>query len=407
MVASQLGAPPGAAAPNAFSKFRADHVDTAPPPRSPSEDSSRPRRGSVSRLANDDDLALAIAQRAEAQALLEEARKERELVVAESKKIEAANAIIQIQYDELVAAQAEFERQKLGPIGVEMASQTHGGQHVGCQTDASLLDPLVAERAVLVASEKASAADDAFQTHGAMWVKTARQAVHDEARSLGALLASRMEMPAPSGSSSRQLPPTGGPPATLQITWRHHLHDEVRRALEPLRERISGLSPFEPYDGENQQANAYMQHADAGARLLPPPVAEELPLRPHTAGADAYPQMLPPWLLDRSGTPSAPPNSARRHRETGPSIARRMVRASANGSVISPRARPQPPPSGMDAAVPGTTAALPIRLHGQPQSSRGAARALAWSQVDKHAARELSAMRQLLRKQADLLPLVR
>ena len=381
------------------------------------------RRNSSGRMAQDNDLALALAHRKESEALLEEVRKERELIAAESRKIEEANAIIQVQYDELVAAQEAFERKKMGPIVVEMGSQTDEGHSIGCQTDSSLLEPLVSERALAAAADKAEAADSAFQTHGVMWLKNASQAVHDEARSLLALLASRMEVPAPPRGAPRTLPYNGAPPsAKLQQTWRHALTEEIHRALEPLRERISTLEPpaaaeyaFAPSaDLSRVSPDSIDGYAEEPQPPPQPPQHKRPHRRPHTASGDGhrqdaqYGQVLPPWLLDRSGTPQVPPQSARAHTPT-PSVARRTVLASAAGAPAPRRVGMQQfqyQPVTVGGRVPGTTPNMPIRLHGEPQSARNAARALAWSQVDKHAARELAAMRQILRAQRDLLPLV-
>ena len=109
-------------------------------------------------------MALAKAEREEAQRLLEEVRHERELIMAESRKIEEANAIIEERHEELLAAEEAFELKKLGPIRVEMATQTdEGGVNAGVQTDADLIEPLVAQRALAHAAEKAEAVDASFQ----------------------------------------------------------------------------------------------------------------------------------------------------------------------------------------------------------------------------------------------------
>ena len=78
-----------------------------------------------------------------------------------------------------------------------------------------------------------------------------------------------------------------------------------------------------------------------------------------------------------------PPSSARKHREGPSSASRRVVLASAAGTLAN------------------------ISLYSQPQSARATSRALAFSQLDKAASKEVAAMRQLLRKQQDLLPLMR
>ena len=74
-----------------------------------------------------------------------------------------------------------------------------------------------------------------------MWLRNASQAVQDETKALIALLSSRLAMPAPPMAPNRAN--LSSAPGKLQQTWKHALHEEVRRAMMPLRERIAGLAP--------------------------------------------------------------------------------------------------------------------------------------------------------------------
>lgn len=345
-----------------------------------------------------DPLTQAEEERAEAQQLLEEVRQERELMKAEAQKIEEANAIVEAAHEELLAAQEAFERRKCGPIRVEMSTQTEDtGMNAGVQTSTDLMEPLVDERALSLAAERATAVDETFQTHGHMWLRAVTSLMQEEARSLLMLLASRLEAPAAPMAASRSS--TVGVPSKLQQTWRHALHEEVRRALAPLRERIAALSPSAmcAASSGDENSRAAMVNSMNCARASAPTSAPPGGRAPHSARGfrDAR----------SAGTPRG------RH-VIGPSHDERMRPASVHGAGL-------PPAAGAFSAAAAAAAAgsvrldvgdrptLPISLQGQPQSQRNAARALAWSQVEKDAARELSAMRQLFRQQQELLPLMR
>ena len=403
------------------SQFRGSRV----PPSSPEAEQSPSahRRPSVSlsesernlalarqqRAESERNLALAEAQRAEAARMLDEARTERDIVIVESAKIEEANLLIEQANSELIEAQEAFERRKLGPHHTEMSTQIdEAGLSTGVQTSSELLEPLVAQRALALAAEKAQAVDHAFQTHGAAWLTDVSRAVHEESRSLLALLASRMEVPSPPIPAPRTLT-SAAPSAKLQQTWRHALNDEVRRALAPLRERISKLSLPSPALPPPRVPSAPPVTASKRDTAL----AKATPRAPPAAASDVPAAALDygtaMWLLDPGssglGQMPLPPSSARTHREGPSSASRRVVLASAAGTLSADTTRPKPGVVPDGTGKPGFETL--VNIHSQPQSARATARALAFSQLDKAAAKEVAAMRQILRKQQDLLPLMR
>ena len=210
---------------------------------------------------------------------------------------------------------------------------------VSSQTTPELIEPLVAERALAVAAEKATEVDSAFQTHGAAWLTDASQTVQWEVRNLLALLSSKMEdgQGHPKAPHPRVAVPAATP-GTLQITWRQALNDEIRKALAPLRERIASLNINNTttvlqfaQSGANERggvaANAPVSSRASisrphsgryhdGGQAAPP-----YPSRPTTVGSQGRagsvvnqpvwdggrePDVLmPPWLLDSSSQPPA------------------------------------------------------------------------------------------------------
>ena len=365
------------------------------------------------RVESERNLQLAEAQRQEAARMLDEARVERGIVIEESAKIEEANLLIEQANNELIAAQEAFERKKLGPHHTEMATQIdEAGQSTGVQTSSELLESLVAQRALALAAEKAQAVDHAFQTHGAAWLTDVSRAVHEESRSILALLASRMETPSPPVPAPMSIM-SAAPSAKLQQTWRHALNEEVLRALAPLRERISKLSlPSPELSPPRVPSTAPVAGSKRATALTkpttphapPPTAASVVPAAPLDYGTAM-------WLLDSDNSGlrpmPLPPSSARKHREGPSSASRRVVLASAAGTLSTDATRPKPGVVPDGTGKPGLDTLANISLYSQPQSARATSRALAFSQLDKAASKEVAAMRQLLRKQQDLLPLMR
>lgn len=321
-------------------------------------------------------------QKEAAMKLLEAAQRERALVIEESRKIEKANEILEQANADLLAHQEAFERRKLMPTDVlEMSTQTEE-RHVSSatQTDSMLLEPLVAQGALALAAERALDVEGALQTHGAAWLGAAADAVHAEARSLLTLLSSKQQVPLPP-QARKNSPPF--PPAKLDHTWRHALKEEVLSALAPLKEQISNLQP-----PPKPQAPSPPPH---GSESAPPqlPPAETAPLPPprHGAVAPAKPARthvddvaVPSWLVN-------------------PNEAVKFGQSPRSGKHLHfPAGAQQPSPRG---DIMHANDALPPH---QMMTSRAAARALVISKVDKQIAREVYEMRQLMRKQQELLP---
>ena len=386
--------------------------------------------GSPRGLSSAEMLALAEKKHREAEEILAAAQAERDFVINESAKIEEANALIEIAYRELTEAQQAFERKLAGLDRAEASMQTDRNFiGVSSQTTPELIEPLVAERALAVAAEKATEVDSAFQTHGAAWLTDASQTVQWEVRNLLALLSSKMEdgQGHPKAPHPRVAVPAATP-GTLQITWRQALNDEIRKALAPLRERIASLNISNTttvlqfaQSGANERGGVAAANAPVSSRAsISRPhsgryhdggqAAPPYPSRPTTVGSQGRagsvvnqpvwdggrePDVLmPPWLLDSSSQPPAiwpQPHSPREGRVRYRGGSARAARQLA-GRPHSPK---------VDEALPY------VGLHDKaPRSGSEASRALIFSQLDKTASREVAAMRDLLRKQQDLLPLM-
>ena len=412
------------------------------------------------RIKEHERLVVKVAKEREAASkLLEAASREREIVMNESRKIEEANQILEEHNAQLIAEQEAFERRKIEPINVAAAYCQTDDRSVAAatQTDMALLQPLVAEGALALAAERALETESLWQTHGAAWVGGVADILHRECQALMKLFHEKtMELP-PSPDRDSHPPQV---PAKLEQTWRHALVEEVRRQMQPLRDRIEAVSSgAATRDGTAQGASAAPPgpaRDDGGAppqrqstpsefgpaapsaaerrtgqdpvamggisrggsshesRARSPPQRSHFFPEPPAAYAvrrtsDETSTPLPSWLLNVHEAPKLHAPSPRARRSLGMT----QGHGGGHGSARSVGASPRHPGGTTIGMLAGSVAEelLPLEasgiaggLHLPIMSGRTSSRALVYQKVDKEIAREVAAMRQILRRQQELLP---
>ena len=142
-------------------------------------------------------------------ALLEEARRERALMMEETRTIERANQILEFENERLVEERAALDRER------------------------AHYEERIRQEALGLAADRAQQVEENWQSHGAAWLSAVSETVRAECKTLQAVLV------AANRHSSVHDRPVQAPQKALHQTWKQALEREVRSALAPLRDALA------------------------------------------------------------------------------------------------------------------------------------------------------------------------